>query len=295
MPCSTVSRAGTSAEVVVAVGIFAHQEERRIDACLASLPLDRHDTLFHVLINGSTDRTAAKAREAAQGHANVIVHELTQGGKSRTWNRFVHEWLAGDEDAVVFLDGDAEIAAGSIDALVRVVAERPGLNAAAGMPLNGRMAARYRRMLREDGGLFGDLYALSGGFVARVRARGLRLPEDLIGDDGLVAAWAHTDLQSDDSWDRSRVIGCEDAGFLCEPVRLLKPASWRMQYRRMINYSVRFFQNRIISDIMRREGPEGLPARLADLYPEWIGRFSPRPGPTGWFDRQALQRMARAT
>ena len=278
----------------VAVGIFAHQEERRIGACLASLPLDRTNTVFHVLVNGSTDATAALARGAAGGRPNIVVHEMAEGGKSRTWNRFVHEWLAGGEDAVIFLDGDAEIATGSIDALVAALAERADVNAAAGLPLNGRMAAHYQRLLSQEGGLFGDLYALSGAFVARIRARGLRLPADLIGDDGLVAAWAHTDLQSDAAWRRERVLACPGAGFFCEPVGLMRPATWRMHYRRMINYSVRFFQNRIVSDIMGREGPDGLPQRLDELYPQWLERFSPRPGPTGWFDRRALARMRHA-
>jgi len=274
----------------IAVGIFAHQEERRIGTCLASLPLDRPDTRFHVLVNGSTDATAIRARDAAGGRANVLVHDIAMGGKSRTWNRFVHDLLNGDEDAAIFLDGDAEIAPGSIDALARALGESDA-NAAAGMPRNGRMASHYRYLLREEGGLFGDLYAVSGTFLGRIRARGLRLPQDLIGDDGLVAAWAHTDLATDAAWSRNRVIACEDAGFLCEPVRLTSPATWRMQYRRMINYSVRFFQNRIISDIMAREGPDGLPAELRHLYPQWLPGFTPRPGPTCWFDRRALARM----
>ncbi|HKY80892.1 MAG TPA: glycosyltransferase family A protein, partial [Sphingobium sp.] len=226
--------------------------------------------------------------------ANVQVHDYVAGGKSRTWNRFVHHVLSGEEEAVLFMDGDAIVAPGSIDALVETLASEPNPNAAAGLPLNGRMAARYRQQLREDGGLFGDLYALSGSFVARIRARGLSLPEDLIGDDGLVAAWACTDLQTDAAWDRARVAACEGAGFFCEPVSLASPATWGMQYRRMINYSLRFFQNRIVSDIMAREGPDGLPARLSDLYPDWIGRCAPRAGAAGWFDRQALARMRRA-
>ncbi|ANI76931.1 glycosyltransferase [Sphingobium sp. EP60837] len=279
--------------MTTAVGIFAHQEERRIGACLASLPLDRPNTCYHILVNGSTDATAARARNAAGNRANVLVHDIATGGKSRTWNHFVHDLLGGGEDAVIFLDGDAEIAPGSIDALVRRLGKGQA-NAAAGMPRNGRMATHYRRLLRDEGGLFGDLYALSGSFVDRIRSRELRLPQDLIGDDGLVAAWAHTDLGTDAAWNRDRVIACEDAGFLCEPVRLTSPATWRMQYRRMINYSVRFFQNRIVSDIMGRVGPDGLPDELRDLYPLWLPRFTPRSGPTGWFDRKALARMRAA-
>ncbi|MEJ7927919.1 glycosyltransferase family A protein [Sphingobium sp. AN641] len=280
--------------MTLAVAIFAHQEERRIATCLASLPLDRPDTLFHVLVNGSTDATAERAREAATGRANIIVHDIHPGGKSRTWNRFVHHMLSGQEKAVVFLDGDAEIAPGSIEALTAGLAASPSANAAAGMPINGRKARAYRTMLHDEGGLFGDLYALSGRFVAAIRAAGLRLPDDLIGDDGLVAAWAHTDLQSDAHWDTARILPCDGAGFRCEPVSLAHPATWAMQYRRMVNYSVRHMQNRIVSDIMGRNGPQGLPPRLADLYPDWLPRLAPRPGITGWFDRQALAKMRAA-
>ena len=275
----------------VAVGIFAHQEERRIGLCLASLPLDRADTVFHVLVNGSSDHTAARAREAAGGRAHVIVHDLAAGGKARTWNHFVHHLLGGGEDAVIFMDGDAEIKAGSIDALASDLAAQPEANAAAGMPMNGRSAQSYRQRLREERGLFGDLYALSGRFVAAIRSTRLRLPEDMIGDDGLVAAWAHTDLGCDADWRRERILACEEAGFRCEPVSLLKPSTLRMQYRRMINYSVRFYQNRIVSDIMAREGVSGLPGRIDSLYAQWLPQFRPRSLPTGWFDRKALARM----
>lgn len=304
MPPSTASKAGISADLMtvsppsppasVAVAIFAHQEERRIGRCLASLPLDRPDTVFHVLVNGSTDRTAERAKAAAGGRANIFVHDIVQGGKSRTWNHAVHRLLTGRESTVIFMDGDAEIVAGSVDALVADLAANPAANAAAGLPMNGRMAAAYQAGLRAEGGLFGDLYALSGRFVAAIRDRGLRLPDDLIGDDGLVASWAHTDLQPDSHWVHDRVLACDGAGFLCEQVSLFRPASWLMQYRRLTSYSVRFFQNRILSDIMTREGPDGLPARLASLYGEWLPRWRPRPGLTGWFDRKALQRMRKA-
>lgn len=281
--------------MTVAVAIFAHQEERRIGLCLASLPLDRADTIFHVLVNGTTDATAERARDAAGGRSNVFVHDIQAGGKSRTWNHMVHGLLTGTEEAVIFMDGDAQIMAGSIDALVATLAADPRANATAGMPMNGRMAETYRRNLQAEGGLFGDLYALSGRFVTAIRVQELRLPDDLIGDDGLIAAWAHTDLLPDHAWVAERVTASQDAGFICEQVSLARPSTWAMQYKRLINYSVRFFQNRIVSDIMTREGPAGLPARLAILYPQWLPRFRPRPGIIAWFDRKALARMRSAT
>ncbi|MEC3910719.1 glycosyltransferase [Sphingobium sp. CR2-8] len=285
----------TVAPSSVAVAIFAHQEERRIGACLASLPLDRPGTIFHVLVNGTTDATVTRAQAAADGRPNVIVHDIAAGGKSRTWNHMVHDLLTGEEDAVVFLDGDAQIVTGSIDALVASLAAHPHAHAASGMPMNGRMASIYRGTLHSEGGLFGDLYALSGPFLAEIRTRGLRLPDDLVGDDGLVASWAHTGLQKDSAWQQKRVVPCDGAGFLCEQVSLARPQTWRMHYKRLINYSVRFYQNRIVSDIMTREGPDGLPARLSILYADWLPRFRPRPGLTAWFDRKALKRMRTAS
>lgn len=272
--------------------IFAHNEERRIGACLASLPLGRSDIDFHVLVNGSTDRTAALARAIAAGRANVHVHELHPGGKSRTWNRFVAEIWDGRHDTLVFMDGDAVIAPASLEALAEMLAQHPHANAASGMPMNGRNWRAYQEELKQDRGLFGDLYAVRGAFLRRMRAQGIRLPDDLIGDDGLVAALAATDLMDETHWDRERVVPCEAAGFYCEPVALLRPESWRLQYRRMINYSVRHFQNRIVSDIMRGPGPVGLPKALRALYPDYLPRFRVRRSVgVAWFDYLALRRM----
>jgi len=276
-------------EVVIAV--MAHNEEQRIAACLASLPLGDPRIAVHVVVNGSSDRTA----EIARGFLGVRVHEYAEGGKSRSWNRFVLDTPGIEARAYVFADGDAEILPGSIEALVRALDANAGANAAAGVPANGRRAEAYRQELVRSRGLFGDLYALSGAFVSRMRAAGVRLPEDLVGDDGLLGALAKTDLSSEADWVEERVVPCLEAGFLCDPARLSSPRSLLRQYHRMVNYSTRHFQNRIISAIMRGPGPAALPRRLALLYPQWLSRLAPRAHPVWWwFDRRALSRMARA-
>jgi glycosyltransferase involved in cell wall biosynthesis len=275
----------------IIVAVLAHNEARRIGACLASLPLDDPSVAVHVVVNGSTDGTARIARDFGQGR--LTVHDWPQGGKARSWNRFVLDTPGGEGDVFVFVDGDAQVVPGSIAALARAL-DDPSVNAAAGMPCNGRRVEHYRAEMLATHGLFGDLYALSGRFVARFRASGVRLPEDLVGDDSLIGALASTDLADESDWRDARIHVEPDAGFLCEPTRL-SLSSLRNQYRRMTSYSLRHFQNRIVSDIMRREGPSALPARMADLYPQWIGRFRPRADPMWWwFDRKALARMRAA-
>lgn len=265
----------------ITIAVLAHNEERRIAACLASLP---HGVPVHVVVNGSRDRTAAIARGF-----DVTVHEWEQGGKARSWNRFVFEAGTGFSQAHIFIYGDAVIAPGSIEALAAALT--PGINAASALPLNGRRAAAYRGEMRREHGLFGDLYALSGDFLTRMKAANIRLPNDLIGDDGLIAALAKTDLGHERDWDDARVAVVEGAGFYCEPASLLRPRSWAAQYARMTNYSVRHFQNHLLSAILRGPGPSALPERLAPFYAE--RRFRARPT-QWWFDRRALRRMARA-
>lgn len=274
----------------ITIAILAHNEEQRIGACLASLAALPEGTAVHVVVNGSSDRTAQLARAA--GRAGVLVHEYAEGGKARSWNRFLFDELGAFSPVHVFVDGDAEVAPGSVEALAAALADTPHANAASAVPLNGRNAASYRRDLIAGHGLFGDLYALRGDFLARMKARAIRLPVDLVGDDSLVGALAKTDLAAETAWDDQRIVPVPEAGFLCEPVSL-SPASLALQYRRMVSYSVRHFQNLIVSALMRAEGPAALPERMADLYAEWLPRFAPRPR-HWWFDQLALGRMAAA-
>ncbi|HMP56951.1 MAG TPA: glycosyltransferase family A protein [Novosphingobium sp.] len=275
----------------IVVCVLAHNEERRIARCLSSMPQASDGIAVHVVVNGSTDRTAQIARTFP-----VTVHDWAQGGKARSWNRFVLDTPGIEGEAFVFVDGDAEVVPGSIEALARTLADHPQANAASGLAANGRRAEAYRRELIASRGLFGDLYALSGSFVARLRASGIRLPEDLIGDDSLVGALAKTGLADESDWRDDRIVPCPQAGFLCEPTALTSLASLRGQYARMVNYAVRHFQNRMVSQIMREAGPQGLPRRMAELYPEWLPRLAPRFSPVWfWFDRKALARMRAAS
>ena len=278
-----------TADLPVVVAVLAHNEEQRIARCIESLPVGEAGYDVHVVVNGTSDRTA----QIAGDFKGVVIHDWEQGGKSRSWNRFVFDDPAPAGRHFVFVDGDAQAVAGSIPALVSRLDEG-GVNAASALPGNGRRVHAYREQMRRDHGLFGDLYALHGDFVARMRGQDIRLPDDLVGDDGLICALAKTDLGTEEHWQDERVAVVEQAAFLCDPVRPTA-ADLALQARRMRSYSLRHFQNRIVSDIMRGPGPQALPRRLAHLYPQYLPRFTARRDPRlWWFDRQALAAMRRA-
>ncbi|HMS21972.1 glycosyltransferase family A protein [uncultured Sphingorhabdus sp.] len=279
----------------ICIAVLAHNEEARIATCLNSLPLNDASVAIHVIVNGSTDATAAIAGGVAAAARNVRVHIYREGGKARSWNRFLFDELDRFHESHIFIDGDAEITPGSIEALRKALKQKPQANAASGLPMNGRKKDYYQQVMRREHGLFGDLYALRGDFLKRMKTDGIRLPDDVIGEDGLICAMAKTDLAAESNWNDYRVAVCEGAGFYCAPVSTLSPQSWRMQYRRMVNYSVRHYQNAMISRIMRDTGPKGLPRLLSDIYRRELPGMEPRGHPQlFWFDRLALKRMARA-
>ena len=274
------------------VAIFAHNEERRIARCINSLPLHSHDFEFHLLVNGTRDRTVAIARELTSTLPDFHIHNLPLGGKARTWNHFVGAIFDDASAACLFVDGDAELERGALEEMVATLADNNDANAVNAMPVTGRNRAKYHATMIDQHGMFGALYGLSGAFVARLKASTIRLPVDLIGDDSLIAALAKTDLEPESAWNNQRIANCEAARFKFEEADWRIPATWHLQYRRMINYSVRRYQNLVISQIMRGPGPSALPATMRETYAAHWHRFDIRPK-FALFDWLALRRMKR--
>ncbi len=277
----------------VQVAIFAHNEERRIAGCINRLPLGSDKFEFHLLVNGTTDRTVAIAHSVTASTPHFHIHDLPLGGKARTWNHFVDAIHDDGSPACLFVDGDAEVMPGALEAMVATLAANPQANAVNAMPITGRNQAAYRATMRKEHSMFGALYGLNGAFVRRLKASGIRLPIDLIGDDGLIAALAKTDLGPEAAWNNRRIANCEAAQFQFEETDWRVPATWQPQFRRMINYSVRRYQNLVISQIMRGPGPSALPATMRETYAAHWHMFGVRPK-HALFDGLAKRRMKRA-
>lgn len=120
--------------------------------------------------------------------------------------------------------------------------------------------------MMEGGELAGNLYALRGDFVSRVRRGKVRLPVGFIGEDSLVGALANWDLDPNGRWDARRVAPAPGAGFRFRSLSWLRPDHWRLYWRRRIRYSLRRYQIRMLRPVLKREGIEGMPSHVSDLY-----------------------------
>jgi glycosyltransferase involved in cell wall biosynthesis len=255
--------------------------------------MDRVRAPIHVLVNGSGDRTAEKARAfAAQGH-DVKVFELERGDKCNAWNYYVHD-VAPVADVHIFVDGDAEIAPDSLNQLADSFSRSEKINASAGVPLNGRNAERDRAQMLSEGGLYGDLYALAGHFVERIKQNDIRLPAGKIGDDSLIGALAATDLGPLSQWDRDRKYVCSEAGFYCEPINPFKISHLKQQFHRLVRYSLRHFEIKMMQRVLRESDATGLPREVRELHQKYfdVCKLSWR-GYLTFFDWLAIRKIRK--
>jgi len=184
----------------VDLGVFAHNEAAEIAAMVAGLRAqglpEGVDLRLLVLANGCTDDTAARARGTG-----AEVADLAQGGKSRTWNRFVHDLSRPDADLLVFCDADITLP--QPDALARLIATlaaRPALWVLNSQPVKDPTAPGAQTMVgrlaaKAAGGLDDWKTAICGQFYAMPtpRARAFHLPIGLPVEDGFLRAMVLTD------------------------------------------------------------------------------------------------------
>lgn len=208
----------------VDIGVFAHNEARSIARMLGELMRQETtglDVRILVLANGCTDDTVTQARSFVPPGANVNstarieVIDLLQGGKSRTWNRFVHEVSRPDVDVLIF--SDADIALPEPDSLVRLVQgllSNPRLHAFNSHPIKDIVYRPQNLSMMDKAiamgsetlndwktAICGSLYAMPAA-----KARALHMPIGLAVEDGFLRAMILTDVMTMEE-DLSRLDG----------------------------------------------------------------------------------------
>lgn len=195
--------------MAICICILAKDESAGIGAMLAQLARQsifsavNEPIIVHVVANGCSDNTAAVAagctdRFQAVG-ADLRVHDIHPGGKSRAWNRMVHEFAGADTSRFIFLDADVEFVDNRVIAdLLSKLDSDEGLLVSAGYPLKNisakadkslsdRFSLAISNQTRPPNAICGQLYA--------VRSEALRevwLPNDTPGEDGFLNAMINT-------------------------------------------------------------------------------------------------------
>lgn len=166
----------------------------------------RFSARIMILANGCTDNTAALATEqvAAAGLSDKIeVLDLSQGGKSRTWNAFVHELSRPDAAYLAFCDADIVLPqADTFAALVDMMIAEPTLHVVSSKPIKDIALKPENLSMTErliatagEGGQSWELSICGQLYITRSAAvRAFHLPIGLPVEDGFVRAMILTDL-----------------------------------------------------------------------------------------------------
>ena len=259
----------------VDVGVFAHNEAAGIGAMLHGLlaqDVAGLDLRIVVLCNGCTDGTVLAATMPG-----VEVVDLAQGGKSRTWNRFVHDLSRRDADVLVFCDADIRLPQG--DALRRLVdvGDLWVMNSRPVKDIGFDVAPRGlldRMIAGAAGGLddwrtavCGQLYAMPAA-----RARRFQMPIGLPVEDGFLRAMVLTDgLTGPEDFGR---IGGGDVFHIYASERSIG-ALIRHQTRIVIGSAVNAAVFAAMRDGQVVEGDGGLARVIHAQLPRWYGYVPP--------------------
>lgn len=202
-------RAKDYSRVSIAICILAKNEGRVIAESLAQLAKqsiihsDDEDIDIHVVANGCTDDTVEVARLNHRlfydSRTKLHVHDLNPGGKSRAWNRAVHELICRSSEYIVFLDADITFADNDVLTLMlNCLKDHPEPAAISGFPvkdvsLNSKKSVfdRFSLMVsersRERGAINGSLYVVRARFLVETW-----LPDQTPGEDGFLNAMLTT-------------------------------------------------------------------------------------------------------
>ena len=279
------------APLPVDIGVFAHNEAAGIAAMLADLAAQdvwddtALDLRLIVLANGCTDATPEAARAALAAAPRLAgraeVADLPEGGKSRTWNRFVHDLAR--PNAAVLIPCDADIALPdrtTLSRLLAALAARPELAAVSSRPVKDIVHAPgplppVARLIAAAGGTLDDWRSAICGQLYAIRAkvaRGFHLPVGLPVEDGFVRAMVLTGVFRGPE-DFTRLDGAEGAFHVYASERRLGPLI-RHQVRIVIGGAVNEAAFAAIVAANENGGPDAGAALLARAAadPAWLGR-----------------------
>lgn len=214
----------------ISIGVFIHNEERHIGTFLQDLAKqsvfqsENTNVKVFLLCNGCTDSSVEISGKFAEENGYSLL-EWSEGGKSRTWNRFVHDTISRSKQTVVFIDGDLRLPdSRAIARLVKtlktesspIVTSKPVKNVSIYTRWNPlRFVASVLKVPHQDGAICGQLYAVKSDY-----AQTIWLPSTCLVEDGFLAAVTVTDsFQS--SPEMSRVKAESEAWHLFEPPRNL--------------------------------------------------------------------------
>jgi hypothetical protein len=167
----------------------------------------------------------------------------------------------------------------------RRLADATDAYACAGLPLSGRHREAMARLVVERRWVFGNLYAVRGSHLARLREHGFRLPLGLMGNDHVLTRAMKTRLPDAGDVEDRRVTWADGAGYRFRSLSPWKLEDVRLYQRRRVTYALRYEQLTIVG----AEPLDRLPTTMDGINRRVLGKLSGMALPP-WDLRVAVRR-----
>lgn len=250
-----------------------------LGACIRAAMLACQGRAFtiDVLVNGNR----LLAEEAAEFVSNlpgvarsdaVRLWFVPLGDKAHTWNEYVHQ--IGPRNATTFfVDGYAEVRPDAFALIDEGIMNSPDALGATGVPTCGRSAKSLREEMINDGGIHGNMYALSADAMNEIQKTGFRLPLGLYRTDPLIGAvLMFRFAPSKFSWDRSRILVHPQATWFVKQDSIWSSGKLIGQFKRRMRQAQGRLENRAVREHLSigRRAPETIERTINGLINQWI-------------------------
>ncbi len=228
-----------------------------------------------VLINGNpelADAFSGIATTLDSGGARLRVWSIAAPDKAHTWNEYVYRiWDTGG--MAFFIDGYAQVRPDALAAMERRLAETPDALGATGVPTCGRSATAIREQMLREGGIHGNLFAISAEGMEGIRRVGFRLPLGIYRTDPLIGSVLMFRLDPvNNTWDPRRIAVAADATWHVDGIEDINWKNIKSQFKRILRQAQGDLENKAAREhlAVRKLPPQQLPLTVAELIANWI-------------------------
>lgn len=230
---------------------------------------------INILINGNAglaDAFANVAKDLDHADARLRVWSVAAPDKAHTWNEYVYRIWEPDSTAF-FIDGYAQVHPDALGALERCLAAKPEALGASGVPTCGRSAAAMRAQMLRQGGIHGNLFAISAKGMQGIRSAGFKLPLGIYRTDPLIGSVLMFRLDpANHAWN-PRLIAVEpNATWYVEGIEDITLKNLKSQLKRILRQALGELENRAAREhlAIQRLPPHQLPLTVADMIGGWV-------------------------
>jgi hypothetical protein len=274
----------TSAEPLeLSAAIFSSRETpqallRTIEATINSVWCER--ACIDVVINGNkllAENIASILAQHATSDANhptriLRVWFVEMGDKAHAWNEYIQRIWPKSELAY-FIDGFARPHPDALENIAKGLFSDLKALAGTSVPTLGLSARSQREMLKREGGLQGNVFAIRGNVLQKLVDSGFRLPRGIYRNDSLIGAVLLFNLDpAHYDWDPSRIHIAWDAHWDYDTLKWWRPKDWLTQYRRRNRQMQGVFENAAIRQwlAIEKKPPFYFPLTAAELVSDWM-------------------------